>query len=489
MKYTYFIYSVLTILFFVLGVFPLKSQNEVKLIFTGEVNVGNNYAMRYQQQIDAEKLFANVTNELKSGHAAFGTLGTVLIDVDGTPNKSNMIGTRKLIRMSADYASSLAKSGYTALNLANSHVSDFGVEGVQTTMNAMQANNIEFAGLKSLQEYKVFDRGGLKYGFIGFGTSVHTLSMSDSTTIRQLVAGLDDQCDIVIVAFSFNETESSLKSGLNPSTNRNLFMNSAIAFAHTCIDAGADVVYGNGHNLPQPLELYKDKLIIYGLGNFCTPYGTSYLGELGAAPMIEANVFTDGTFKDGRIISYRQQNVQGPHLDASNEALKIIKGQTTRFFPKTPLQIEDNGHIISTSESVYALALRILAEAQTHKGKRYRYGTMGPTTFDCSGFTGFVFAKFGIKLNRSAAGQYQQGVPVDRKNLRPGDLVFFTRSSVHGAGHVGIVYSVDKKNNSFKFIHAAVSKGITIDDYATSAYYIKRYIGAKRVLDVLPREK
>ena len=477
-----------TIIFLIFIALGIRAQNEVKLIFTGEVNVGNNYAMRYQQQIDADKLFANVTDKLKSGHATFGTLGTVLIDIDGTPNKANMIGTRKLIRMSSDYASSLAQSGYTALSLANSHVSDFGVEGVQTTMNAMQANNIEIAGLKSLQEYKVFDRDGIKYGFIAFGSSVHTLSMNDSTTIRQLITGLDDQCDIVVVAFSFNETESSLRSGLNPSTNRNLFMNSAIAFAHTCIDAGADVVYGNGHNLPQPLELYKDKLIIYGLGNFCTPYGESYLGELGAAPMIEANVFTDGTFKDGHIISYRQQNVQGPILDTSNEALKIIKGQTARFFPHTPLQIDDNGEIISTSESAYVTALKILAEAQVHKGKRYRYGTMGPTTFDCSGFTGFVFAKFGYKLNRSAAGQYQQGTPVERKNLRPGDLVFFTRSSVHGAGHVGIVYSVDKKNNSFKFIHAAVSKGITIDDYATSAYYIKRYIGAKRVIDVLPHE-
>ena len=471
-----------TIIFLLLISLGIHAQNEVKLIFTGEVNVGNNYAMRYQQHIDAEKLFANVTEELKSGTATFGTLGTVLIDVEGTPNKDNMIGTRKLIRMSSDYAASLSQSGFTALSLANSHVSDFGIEGVQTTMNAMQANNIEFAGLKSLQDYQIFERGGLKFGFIAFGSSIHTLSMSDSTTIRQLITGLDDQCDIVVVGFSFNETENNMKNGMNPATNRNMFLTNATSFAHTCIDAGADVVYGNGHNMPQPLELYKDKLIIYGLGNFCTPYGVSYIGELGAAPVVEATLFSEGTFKDGKIVSFRQQNVQGPRPDPSNEALKIVKSLTTRFFPETPLQIEDNGDIISTSESVYALALRILAEAQLHKGKRYRYGTMGPTTFDCSGFTGFVFAKFGIKLNRSAAGQYQQGTPVDRKNLRPGDLVFFTRSSVHGAGHVGIVYSVDKKKNSFKFIHAAVTKGITIDDYATSAYYIKRYIGAKRVL-------
>ena len=467
-----------TIIILLLSLISLgnHAQNEVKLIFTGEVNVGNNYAVRYQQQLNAEKLFVNVTEELKSGVATFGTLGTVLIDAEGTPNKANMIGTRKLIRMSSEYAATLAQSGFSALSLANTHVSDFGVEGIQTTMNAMQTNKIEFVGLKSMQDYVIFDRNGIRFGFIAFGSSVHTLSMSDSTNIRQLITGLDDQCDIVVVAFSFNETVNSLQNGMNPATNRNVFLTNATSFA------GADVVYGNGHNLPQPLELYKDKLIIYGLGNFCTPYGVSYTGELGAAPIIEANLFSEGTFINGKIISYRQQNVQGPHRDTSNEGLKIIKSQTARFFPQTALQIEDNGDVISTSESVYALALKILSEAKVHLGKRYRYGTKGPTTFDCSGFTGFVFAKFGIKLNRSAAGQYEQGTPVDKKNLRPGDLVFFTRSSVHGVGHVGIVLSVNKKKNSYRFIHASVSKGITIDDFGTSAYYIKRYVGAKRVL-------
>ena len=204
MKNKHYIYCVVTLICFVLNTFQLKSQNEVKLIFTGEVNVGNNYAVRYQQQLNAEKLFVNVTEELKSGVATFGTLGTVLIDAEGTPNKANMIGTRKLIRMSSEYAATLAQSGFSALSLANTHVSDFGVEGVQTTMNAMQTNKIEFAGLKSMQDYVIFDRNGIRFGFIAFGSSVHTLSMSDSTNIRQLITGLDDQCDIVVVAFSFN---------------------------------------------------------------------------------------------------------------------------------------------------------------------------------------------------------------------------------------------------------------------------------------------
>lgn len=475
---------VITILIFFILIFEvLKAQKEVKLIFTGEVNVGNNYSVKNQQHINANNLFANVVKELKSGNVTFGTLGTVLIDVDGTPNKVNMIGSNKLIKISGAYATSLSQSGFTALSLANSHISDFGIEGMQTTMNAMKHNKIEFAGLKAMQDYKIFKRNGIKYGFIAFGTSVHTLSMDDSTLIRNLVTGLDDQCDIVIVAFSFNEPSGNIQNGANYNTNKNKYLNNAISFAHTCINSGADIVFGNGHRLPQPLELYKERLIMYGLGNFCTPYGGSYIGELGAAPVIKVNTYTDGTFKEGKIVSYRQVNALGPRVDISKEAVKIIKSMTTHYFPKTTLKIEEGGNILSTSETSYAVALKLLTEANKHKGKRYLMGSMGPRTFDCSGFTSYIFAKYGIKLQRTSAGQYNQGTSINEKNIRPGDLVFFTRSSIRDIGHVGIIYSVDKKNNNFKFIHASIKNGITIDDFGNSPYYIKRYVGAKRVIN------
>lgn len=459
------------------------AQGDAKIVFTGEINVGNNYSVKNQQQIDADGLFASAADKLKGGSVTFGTLGTVLIDVDGTPNRANLIGSHKLIRMSEAYGASIAKSGFSALNLANAHISDFGIEGLQSTINSMKEYGIEYSGIKALKEYTTFVKNGLKYGFVSFGSAVHAPSMSDSTTIKKIIAGLNDQCDIVVVAFSFDEAAENLKSGHTYGATKNVYLNNAQTFAHTCINAGADIVYGNGHNSPQPIELYKDRLVIYGLGNFCTPYGVSYTGELGAAPIIEAGVYADGTFHSGHIYPFKQSNAQGPKADPSNEAVKIIKSQTTRTFPKTQLQIEDNGDFFSTSEASYALALKLLKEAEKHKGKRYCMGSMGPNTFDCSGFTSYVFATMGIKLERTAAGQYTMGRAVDKNNLRPGDLVFFTRSSVRGVGHVGIVYSVDKKNGSFRFIHASTSKGITIDDFATSAYYIRRYVGAKRILD------
>jgi cell wall-associated NlpC family hydrolase len=122
----------------------------------------------------------------------------------------------------------------------------------------------------------------------------------------------------------------------------------------------------------------------------------------------------------------------------------------------------------------------ILKEARKHIGKRYARGAKGPNAFDCSGFSSYVFRQFGYSLSPSSKGQYTQGVEVDRKNLRKGDLVFFTsRNSGKSVGHVGIVTEADNEKGTFKFIHAANS-GICISSY--EGYYLSRYIGARRVI-------
>lgn len=124
----------------------------------------------------------------------------------------------------------------------------------------------------------------------------------------------------------------------------------------------------------------------------------------------------------------------------------------------------------------------LLSEARTHTGKKYRYGAKGPNNFDCSGFTGYVYNQFGYSLNSSSSGQYLDGEKVEKGNLRPGDLVFFSSPrSKGGVGHVGIVVTADNENNTFSFIHAAIGGGIEIQK-STAPYYKKRYVGARRII-------
>lgn len=76
---------------------------------------------------------------------------------------------------------------------------------------------------------------------------------------------------------------------------------------------------------------------------------------------------------------------------------------------------------------VVRIALRYL-------GARYVWAASGPRTFDCSGFTMFVYAQVGVRLPHSSRSQINYGDRVSRGNLQPGDLVFFG-SPIH---HVGI---------------------------------------------------
>lgn len=124
----------------------------------------------------------------------------------------------------------------------------------------------------------------------------------------------------------------------------------------------------------------------------------------------------------------------------------------------------------------------IVRTALQYLGARYRSGHSGPTSFDCSGFTSYVYRQEDINITRSSRSQYTQGTSVKKSELRKGDLVFFGGSrSTRTVGHVGIVTDVDPANNRFKFVHASRS-GVKVDD-SNSAYYSRRYIGARRILN------
>lgn len=134
------------------------------------------------------------------------------------------------------------------------------------------------------------------------------------------------------------------------------------------------------------------------------------------------------------------------------------------------------------SEESIEMITDLLTEAKSHSGKRYRSGAKGPSNFDCSGFTGYVYRQFGYTLGASSRDQYKNGEQVEKGDLRPGDLVFFKGRNSQGAiGHVGIVVSADNEHNTFSFIHSATSGGIQIDR-STAPYYSKRYVGARRII-------
>ncbi len=118
----------------------------------------------------------------------------------------------------------------------------------------------------------------------------------------------------------------------------------------------------------------------------------------------------------------------------------------------------------------------IISTAKKYLGTRYKYGgTNLKRGIDCSAFVQKVYRQHGKKLPRTSSSQASAGKHVARKDLKKGDLVFFSTSSSKRIGHVGIFIG------GSKFIHASSgAKKVTITSL-NNKYYKHHYKGARRV--------
>ena len=123
-----------------------------------------------------------------------------------------------------------------------------------------------------------------------------------------------------------------------------------------------------------------------------------------------------------------------------------------------------------TSFDGYAL----VGTALSLRGTPYRNGGADPSGFDCSGFTSYVFAQYGVPLPRAVQEQYRVGKSVKPEDLSPGDIVFFTTTEP-GPSHVAIAIGGDE------FVHAPSSSGVVRVEHLSSSYWSPRFLGARRV--------
>ncbi len=119
----------------------------------------------------------------------------------------------------------------------------------------------------------------------------------------------------------------------------------------------------------------------------------------------------------------------------------------------------------------------VVETARTQLGRAYRWGGESPDTgFDCSGLVQWVFGQHGVSLPRRTAEQVHAGTSVSRKDLRPGDLLFYALGkSKSRPDHVGI-YAGDGK-----FIHSPRTGKHVMLSPAFNRYFAARFRGARRV--------
>lgn len=116
----------------------------------------------------------------------------------------------------------------------------------------------------------------------------------------------------------------------------------------------------------------------------------------------------------------------------------------------------------------------LVLTALTYMERPYQFGANELYRMDCSAFVQRVFEVNGIRLPRSTAEQAQIGVPVEPKELRPGDLLFYSTYR-RGPSHVGIYIGKGK------MVHASEGMGITVSR-VEDPYWQRRFLFARRVI-------
>lgn len=156
-------------------------------------------------------------------------------------------------------------------------------------------------------------------------------------------------------------------------------------------------------------------------------------------------------------------------------------GTTNRSGETLTRNIEENNDTESGNNNVETTSSKgeeIVAYANQYLGCSYVYGGSGPSTFDCSGFTMYVYKHFGYSLSHSATAQSYEGTAISKENLQVGDLVFFSDyQTLEGIGHCGIYIG------NGEFIHASSGSGYCVKvSNLLSGSYNKRYVTARRLI-------
>jgi len=182
------------------------------------------------------------------------------------------------------------------------------------------------------------------------------------------------------------------------------------------------------------------------------------LQELGYFPGNEGITQYFGPVTSHAVISFKKDHKMGVTDRVTEKVFSVIQHIAAHAPRKASL--------------AQSLGMRIAQKAEAYLGDPYVWGGVSPSGFDCSGYTQYIFAQFGIALPHSADGQAQLGVPINKADLAPGDLVFFDTGG--GVSHVGI-YIGDGR-----FINAASTK-VEIDYIDDPYYWGSRYLFARRL--------
>jgi poly-gamma-glutamate capsule biosynthesis protein CapA/YwtB (metallophosphatase superfamily) len=241
---------------------PLTSAdtNDVVVNFTGDCVFANHFERQIGDRLDT--VFAGLPWFVRSD--------INMINLEHPVTTGNdPLDKEFVFKMHPRYIRLLQESNILLVNAANNHIYDYGIEGIESTMEYLGSANIAYAGIgKSLQEARepvIFSVKGKILGFLGYFGGMGQFAATDTSAglaprfpsyILSDIKTLREKADYVIVSLHWGIEGESYPEDWQGVLGR------------ASIDAGADLIIGHHPHVLQGIERHNGGVIAYSLGNF-----------------------------------------------------------------------------------------------------------------------------------------------------------------------------------------------------------------------------
>lgn len=321
------------------------TKARISIATVGDIMIGTDYPENHLPDDDGIGFLRAVTPLLRSADITVGNLEGVLMD-GGEPRKQcKNPQACYLFRTPARYGKFFVAAGFDVLSLANNHSRDFGEEGRTVSMQNLAKVGIKHTGREG--DFATLESNGLSVAVLGYAVTLNSNLLLDydiaAATVRQIAANHD------IVVITFHGGAEGREATRLPFAEEEYYgemRGDVVKFARLMVDSGADLIVGHGPHVVRGLELYKDRLIAYSLGNFATYYGISVEGIKGIAPILITTLDAKGRFIEGQIHSTQQLRPAGPTLDPEQQVLKLMKNLSIQDFSTPGIVFQEDGHLL-----------------------------------------------------------------------------------------------------------------------------------------------
>ncbi len=243
----------------------IPEKKITKIYFVGDMMMDRSVRKSVVKNFngDYNQLFINLPL-LKNADILFGNLEGDVSDV------GRNVGSKYSFRMDPMVLPALYNAGFDIVSFANNHVGDWSIVAFTDTIKRLEENKIlqTGAGLNKIEaeKPKVIEKNDTKFCFLGFtdvgpnwlqaGNEKPGILIASDPRFSEIIKNAKINCDVLTVSIHWGIEYKKIHNQRQQT------------LAHTAIDNGADLIIGHHPHVMQDIEIYKDKPIVYSLGNF-----------------------------------------------------------------------------------------------------------------------------------------------------------------------------------------------------------------------------